>query len=127
MWTELSDVQKEEYKRRANEINAENAKLLEEYYQQHPEEKARDEENEKTKKMQRYIKNAPGGFITFAVVNTFGMDVKYPKKALRMCRKCWDELDENTKKTAAVIEASNKKQKQDIDAQFTSVFEACLL
>lgn len=57
MWSELSDVQKEEYKRRASEINAENAKLLEEYYQQHPEEKAQDEEHERTKRIQRHVKN----------------------------------------------------------------------
>ena len=65
--------------------------------------------------------------MTFAVVNTYGVDVKRPKKALSMCKKCWDQLDENSKKAAAVIEASNKKQKQEVDAQFIKTFGECLL
>lgn len=44
-----------------------------------------------------------------------------------MCKKCWDQLDENSKKAAAVIEASNKKQKQEVDAQFIKTFGECLL
>lgn len=90
MWADLSEVQKEEYKKRANEINAENARLLEEYYKDHPEEKIQDEENEKAKKAHRYVKNAPAGFITFAVVNTYGISVERPKKVLDLCKKYWD-------------------------------------
>lgn len=77
--------------------------------------------------MQRYIKTAPAGFITFAVVNTYGLDIQRPKKALSLCKQYWDELDENDKKAAAMIESSNKKQKQDIDAQFITIFEKSIL
>ena len=66
----------------------------------------------------------PPGFLLFATVNTYDIEIGNAKSALALCKKSWEALSETDQKTAALLESGNKKDKGDIEAQFIHKFDA---